>query len=84
MTRWDWGQDLFEWFEYYLQNRGPKPDLNVQVQRHDGLWRIEDTYPAQNSEKIVLEEFGAECKSLVGICGLLYSIALSMKLLLLI
>ena len=19
MTRWDWGQDLFEWFEYYLQ-----------------------------------------------------------------
>ena len=23
MTRWDWGQDLFEWFEYYLQERGP-------------------------------------------------------------
>ena len=66
MTRWDWGQDLFEWFEYYLQNRGPKPDLNVQVQRHDGLWRIEDTYPAQNSEKIILEEFNADCKSLVG------------------
>ena len=19
MTRWDWGQDLFEWFEYYLK-----------------------------------------------------------------
>ena len=57
MTRWDWAQDLFEWFEYYLQERGPKPDLNVQVQRHDGLWRIEDTYPVQNSEKIILEDF---------------------------
>ncbi|MFL2941728.1 MAG: CocE/NonD family hydrolase [Candidatus Poseidoniales archaeon] len=66
MTRWDWGQDLFEWFEYYLQERGPKPDLNVQVQRHDGLWRIEDTYPSQDSEKIVLENFTASCKSLVG------------------
>ena len=66
MTRWDWAQDLFEWFEYYLQERWPKPDLNVQVQRHDGAWRIEDTYPSQDSEKIILENFTASCKSLVG------------------
>ena len=66
MTRWDWGQDLFEWFEYYLQERGSKPDLNVQVQRHDGLWRVEDTYPLQDTEKIVIEDFKADCKSLVG------------------
>ena len=30
MTRWDWGQDLFEWFEYYLQERGPKPSLMLR------------------------------------------------------
>ncbi len=45
MTRWDWAQDLFEWFEYYLKDKGPKPDLTVQIQRSDGEWRIEETWP---------------------------------------
>tara|TARA_B100000214_G_scaffold246297_1_gene180768 strand:- start:725 stop:1678 length:954 start_codon:yes stop_codon:yes gene_type:complete len=51
MTRWDWAQDLFEWFEYYLKGIGPKPDLNVQIQRNDGQWRIEETWPPKHSEK---------------------------------
>ena len=25
MIRYDWMQDLLEWFEYYLQERGPQP-----------------------------------------------------------
>ena len=45
MTRWDWAQDLFEWFEYYLKDKGPKPDLTAQIQRSDGEWRIEETWP---------------------------------------
>ena len=45
MTRWDWGQDLFEWFEYYLKGVGPQPDLHAQIQRNDGQWRIEQTWP---------------------------------------
>ena len=51
MTRWDWAQDLFEWFEYYLKGIGPKPDLNVQVQSNDGQWRVENTWPPKNNEK---------------------------------
>ncbi len=51
MTRWDWAQDLFEWFEYYLKGIGPRPDLNVQIQRNDGQWRIEETWPPKHSEK---------------------------------
>ncbi len=51
MTRWDWAQDLFEWFEYYLKGIGPKPDLNVQVQSNDGQWRIETTWPPKDNEK---------------------------------
>tara|TARA_B100000965_G_scaffold376576_1_gene369995 strand:- start:632 stop:2431 length:1800 start_codon:yes stop_codon:yes gene_type:complete len=51
MTRWDWGQDLFEWFEYYLMERGPKPDLNAQIQRNDGQWRIEESWPPQDAER---------------------------------
>ena len=45
MTRWDWAQDLFEWFEYYLKGTGPQPALHTQVQRNDGEWRIEETWP---------------------------------------
>ena len=50
MTRWDWGQDLFEWMEYYLKDIGPKPNLHAQVQRNDGEWRIEETWPPQDAE----------------------------------
>ena len=45
MTRWDWAQDLFEWYEYYLKGVGPKPDLHAQIQRNDGQWRIEEVWP---------------------------------------
>jgi len=54
MTRWDWAQDLFEWFEYYLQERGPKPTLDAQIQRNDGEWRIEETWPPQDSQPFTL------------------------------
>ncbi|MAO70853.1 MAG: hypothetical protein CL983_07255 [Euryarchaeota archaeon] len=50
MTRWDWAQDLFEWMEYYLKGNGPKPDLHTQVQRNDGEWRIEETWPPKDVE----------------------------------
>ena len=45
MTRWDWGQDLFEWMEYYLKGIGERPTLHAQIQRNDGEWRIEETWP---------------------------------------
>ena len=55
MTRWDWGQDLFEWFEYYLQERGPKPSLDAQIQRNDGQWRIEETWPPLDTEPLTVQ-----------------------------
>ena len=50
MTRWDWAQDLFEWYEYYLKGEGPQPELVAQVQRNDGQWRIEETWPPEDLE----------------------------------
>jgi len=50
MTRWDWGQDLFEWFEYYLKGIGERPALHAQIQRNDGQWRIEETWPPEDME----------------------------------
>ena len=55
MTRWDWAQDLFEWFEYYLQGRGTQPEQFAQIQRSDGQWRIEDTWPPSDSEDYVVD-----------------------------
>ena len=55
MTRWDWGQDLFEWMEYYLKGVGEKPALHAQIQRNDGQWRIEETWPPADVEWLQLD-----------------------------
>jgi predicted acyl esterase len=47
-VRWDWAEDLLEWFNYYLKGVGQKPELHVEVQDADGRWRIEDTYPPRD------------------------------------
>ncbi len=61
MTRWDWGQDLFEWMEYYLKGIGEKPALHAQIQRNDGQWRIEETWPPLDATWQTIDL--AECSS---------------------
>jgi len=61
MTRWDWAQDLFEWMEYYLKGIGPAPALHAQVQRNDGEWRIEETWPPSDVERMSLDM--SECSN---------------------
>tara|TARA_B110000438_G_C15818562_1_gene653143 strand:- start:382 stop:2259 length:1878 start_codon:yes stop_codon:yes gene_type:complete len=43
--RWDWADDLLEWFDYYLRDVGPKPRLIAEIQDDMGGWRVEETYP---------------------------------------
>ena len=50
MSRMDWAVDLFAWFEYWLKDNGPMPDLHVQMQRNDGQWHVEDTWPPEDME----------------------------------
>ena len=52
MVRFDWMQDLLEWFTYYLQETGPKPSLYLEIQNNRGEWRVEDRYPASDSNTI--------------------------------
>jgi predicted acyl esterase len=47
-VRYDWAQDLLEWFDHYLKGTGPKPALHVEVQDNQGGWRIESTWPPAN------------------------------------
>jgi predicted acyl esterase len=55
MVRFDWMQDLLEWFEWYLKGVGDKPGLFVEIQSNQGQWRIEDRYPPENMETMALD-----------------------------
>lgn len=48
-VRFDWAQDLLEWFDHYLKGTGDKPSLHVEVQEHSGAWRVDDAMQPSNS-----------------------------------
>ena len=48
--RWDWADDLLEWFDYYLKDKGPQPRLIAEVQDNMGAWRVESEYPPKSQE----------------------------------
>jgi len=52
VTRMDWAVELFPWFEYYLKGIGEEPESYVQVQRNDGGWHIEETWPAEDTQHL--------------------------------
>ena len=58
MSRMDWAVDLFWWFEYWLKGNGQMPELHVQMQRNDGRWHVEDTWPPADMywEEITLDQ----------------------------
>ena len=54
MIRFDWMQDLLEWFDWYLKGEGWQPELHVEIQSNQGSWRIEDRYPADDTTEVVM------------------------------
>ncbi len=52
--RWDWADDLLEWFDYYLKDSGPQPRLVAEIQDNMGGWRVESTYPPEDQEWLML------------------------------
>ncbi len=48
MTRFDWAVELFPWFEFYLKGIGDEPESYVQMQRNDGRWHLEETWPPED------------------------------------
>ena len=47
--RWDWADDLLEWFDFYLRDLGPQPRLIAEVQDNLGAWRVESAYPPKDA-----------------------------------
>ena len=50
VTRMDWSIELYNWFNYYLKGIGPEPQSQVQIQRNDGEWHVEETWPSVDVE----------------------------------
>ena len=65
MTRFDWMQDLLEWFDYYLKGIGDKPGQWIEIQSNHGEWRIEDFYPPQGMETLAFD-LGGELSNIGG------------------
>jgi predicted acyl esterase len=55
MVRYDWMQDLHEWFDYYLKDIGNQPGQWIEVQSNLGQWRLEDRYPPTDVNELVFE-----------------------------
>ena len=55
MVRYDWMQDLLEWFDFYLRDVGEQPGLYVEIQSNQGSWRLEDRYPPVDVELISMD-----------------------------
>lgn len=65
MVRFDWMQDLLEWFDWYLKGVGEKPGLFVEIQSNQGQWRIEERYPPRDMETISFE-LGGDMMNVAG------------------
>lgn len=50
VSRMDWAIELYNWFNYYLKDIGEEPESLVQMQRNDGRWHIEETWPPADVE----------------------------------
>ncbi len=59
MVRYDWMQDLLEWFDFYLKGVGDQPGLWIEIQSNQGSWRLEDRYPPTNTTEISFDLGGA-------------------------
>ena len=65
MIRYDWMQDLFEWFEYYLQDRGEQPGQYIEIQDNQWEWRLENRYPPSDTTEWI-GSLGGELSSIGG------------------
>ena len=54
MVRFDWMQDLLEWFDYYLKDIGPQPGQWIEIQSQLGTWRLEERYPPEHTTEVRL------------------------------
>ncbi len=67
--RWDWAQDLLEWFDHYLMGTGAKPQLVVEMEDDHYQWRIEETWPPADIQWQTIELDAADGASSGQMCA---------------
>ena len=65
MVRYDWMQDMLEWFDYYLRGIGEQPGQWIEIQANQGSWRIEHRYPPADTTEL-LYELGTSLTNIAG------------------
>ena len=65
MVRYDWMQDMLEWFDYYLRGIGEQPGQWIEIQANQGSWRIEHRYPPADTAELSLE-LGTDLTNIAG------------------
>ncbi len=65
MVRFDWMQDLLEWFDYYLKESGTQPGQWIEIQSQLGTWRLEERYPPEDTTEVRLA-LGGELSRISG------------------
>ncbi|MGB0593663.1 MAG: CocE/NonD family hydrolase [Poseidonia sp.] len=65
MIRFDWMQDMLEWFDYYLKGIGDQPGQWIEIQSNQGSWRIEERYPPADVNELLFE-LGADMTNIAG------------------
>jgi predicted acyl esterase len=59
MIRFDWMQDMLEWFDYYLRGIGPQPGQWIEIQSNQGSWRLEERYPPSDTNVVMFDLGGS-------------------------
>ena len=65
MVRYDWMQDMLEWFDYYLRGIGEQPGQWIEIQANQGSWRIEHRYPPIDTTELLFE-LGTDMTNIAG------------------
>ena len=65
MIRFDWMQDMLEWFDYYLKGIGDQPGQWIEIQSNQGSWRIEERYPPADANEMMFE-LGTDMVNIAG------------------
>lgn len=65
-VRYDWAQDLLEWFDHYLKGSPLQPALHAEVQDNHGAWRVEATWPPQDATPLA---YGLDEAATLGTVG---------------
>lgn len=66
-VRWDWADQVEQWFDFYLRDNGTQPWLGVEVEDDTYRWRQETHYPPAGNRTLLTMTREAQAEPLGGV-----------------